>query len=289
MRGSGEGALRYEVEIDLSTPSTHTTIVELVGHDREVLELGPAGGHMSRVLRSRGCRVTAVELDPDAAARAEAHCERVVVGDLDRLDLHAELGDERFDVAVAADVLEHLRDPGAVLGALRAHLRPGGYVVASLPNVAHASIRLALLEGRFPYASVGLLDRTHLRFFTHRSALELFEQAGYEIVHETRTNRSLEESEIAVDTSVAPADLLERLRRDPDALAYQFILVAAPPGGKEPAYLHARLRQLSRENAELRASLERQTARVEEMRATRAWRAASRWWRLRELLGRRGR
>src|SRR5438874_922 len=155
------GASRYHVEIDVDSNSTHANILRLVGTRKRVLELGCATGHMSRILADRACDVTAIELDAQAAERASAYCERVIVGDLDQLDFEQELGAERFDVAIAADVLEHLKDPSAVLRSVRNYLRPDGYVVASIPNIAHMSIRLALLSGRFPYSETGLLDRTH--------------------------------------------------------------------------------------------------------------------------------
>jgi len=124
---------RYDFDIDVDTQSTHAKVVRLVGRHKRVLELGCATGYMSRVLRDHGCQVVGVELDAAMAARAEAYCDRLIVGDLDRLDLAEGLGDDRFDVIVAADILEHLKDPWAVLRSLRPYLRPGGYLVASLP------------------------------------------------------------------------------------------------------------------------------------------------------------
>ena len=75
------------------------------------------------------------------------------------------------------DVLEHLKDPWAILGNIKENLKPDGYVVASIPNIAHGAIRLALLEGRFDYTSLGILDDTHLRFFTRESIFELFRKS----------------------------------------------------------------------------------------------------------------
>lgn len=86
-----------------------------------------------------------------------------------------------FDVVVCADVLEHLPDPAAVLDRVRGWIAPGGRLFVSLPNVANVAVRLSLLAGRFEYAEAGILDRTHLRFFTRRSALRLVESAGFRI------------------------------------------------------------------------------------------------------------
>jgi hypothetical protein len=184
-----------------------------------------------------------VELDPEMAAQAERFCERVIVGDLDTLDLEAELGEERFDVIVAADVLEHLRDPPATLRALRPFLKPEGWFVVSLPNVAHASVRLALLEGRFDYQDLGLLDRTHLRFFTHESIARLFDEADLAMVEVHRQEAPIDTTEIAVDTEAVPAEVIRELERDADARTYQFVVKALTlkaPGMRE---LQSRLRE----------------------------------------------
>src|SRR5438067_1525746 len=178
-----EAPAPYDFTIDLQSDSTHAKVVRLIGPGKRVLELGPATGYMSRVLQERGCRVVGIELNPAMAARAAAFCERIIAGDLESLDLERELGDDRFDAIVAADVLEHLRDPLAILRRLKPYLCPNGVVVASLPNVAHGSVRLALLGGRFPYGERGLLDRTHLRFYTREGIESLFEEAGLAIGH----------------------------------------------------------------------------------------------------------
>ncbi len=221
-------SFRYDYRIDLSCNNNHAKVVRLVGTGKRVLELGCATGYMSQVFRDRGCQVVAVELDARAAARALKYCERVIVGDLDVMDLGQVLGGARFDVVVAADVLEHLKEPPAVLQAVRKCLRPGAYVVACIPNVAHGSVRLALLRGEFPYSERGLLDRTHLRFFTRQTIEQLFENAGYEIRHLERQDMPIEASEVPFDAAAIPPGVLEALSRDPDALTYQFIVVAYP-------------------------------------------------------------
>jgi 2-polyprenyl-3-methyl-5-hydroxy-6-metoxy-1,4-benzoquinol methylase len=154
---------------------------------------------MTRELkRVLGCSVVAVELSTDAAELARPYCERLIVGDADTMDMDAEFRGERFDAVLFADVLEHLRDPGRVLLRVRPLLADGGAVIASIPNVAHGSVRLALLNGQFRYTPTGLLDNTHLRFFTRDSVRDLFEAAGYHISHWQRTSRTIDEAEIHV-------------------------------------------------------------------------------------------
>lgn len=250
--GPTESTYRYERSIDVDTDSTHARVVRLVGTDQRVLELGPAAGHMTRVLRERGCTVVGVEVDPEMAELAAEFAERVIVGDLDKLDLDAELGSERFDVIVAADVLEHLADPLTALRRLRAFLAPEGYFVISLPNIAHGSVRIALLQGHFDYQNVGLLDTTHLRFFTRESIGKLLddaELAAGEIFHQ---QLDIAASEVPFDPGRVAPEVLEELSRDPEARTYQFVIKAVPldaPGLRE---IQRRLRDLAHENARLR-------------------------------------
>ena len=217
--------------------SSHSIILRWLGdgHGRSLLDVGSADGLLSHHLTARGWRVTCIEGDPELAAAGAAHCERMIVADLDR-DLPK--FEQRFDMVVYADVLEHLADPLAVLLALNRALKPDGELIISVPNVAHLWIRLSLLAGHFDYMDRGVLDRTHLRFFTNRSLLKLVRAAGlsvtrataspaplYKVVPERWHGRLL----AAVDTiSARTARLLPRV------LGYQLILKLRPepaPGG----------------------------------------------------------
>jgi SAM-dependent methyltransferase len=186
---------------------------------------------MSQVLHDRlDAAVVGVELQPEAAEEAALHCERVLVGDIEELDLEAELSGERFDAILFADVLEHLRDPAAVLRRVRPFVGEGGSVVASIPNVAHGSVRLALLAGSFRYREQGLLDGSHLRFFTREGVQDLFEGSGYLIVEWLRRRLEVEETEIPLPASL-PEDARAWVTGDPEATTYQFVIRAVPSDG----------------------------------------------------------
>ena len=210
-------------EFDDAPESTHNMVLSLIAPGARVLEFGCATGYMSAVLRSRlGCSVTAIEVDPTAAALARGQADRVIEADVENLDYAGEFGAERFDVLLFADVLEHLRDPQVVLRRVRPLLDLGGVVVASIPNVAHGSLRVALLQGEFRYTSRGLLDDSHLRFFTRESITSLFEDAGYVIADWLHKRAPIDQTEVvARDTSLA-----ESLEADPDATTYQFVVRA---------------------------------------------------------------
>jgi 2-polyprenyl-3-methyl-5-hydroxy-6-metoxy-1,4-benzoquinol methylase len=257
---SEPGGAHFDFAMDLTMDNTRAEVVRLVGRARRVLELGPATGYMSKMLRDRDCAVVAVELDADMAAQAARFCERVIVADLDTIDLEAQLGEDRFDVIVAADVLEHLKDPLGLLRRLRRFLAPEGCFVASLPNVAHASVRLALLQGSFSYRDLGLLDRTHLRFFTHDSIGQLFDEAELAVVEIHREEAPVSVADAPVDLSALPAELIQQLEQDPDARTYQFVVKALPselPGLRE-------LQHRLRDQALARTAAEKELAAMRE-------------------------
>jgi 2-polyprenyl-3-methyl-5-hydroxy-6-metoxy-1,4-benzoquinol methylase len=146
-----------------------------------VLEVGAHTGFFSAALRDRGCRVTALEADPRAARHATLHADRVIVGDVEQADVRARV-EGPFDVVLFMHVLEHLVDPWSVLRAMRKRVAPGGKVIVLLPNVACWRIRKALFfGGAFEYEDTGILDRTHVRFFTYDSGAALLTASGWSI------------------------------------------------------------------------------------------------------------
>ena len=174
---------RYEVPYKPDRFHRTALLLEWVGKDKDVLELGCSTGFISRLLREQGCRVTGVENDPEAARKAAAWCERVITADLDRSDWWGELpARASFDVVLLGDVLEHLVHPEEVMRRIRPLLKPGGYVAISLPNVVHWQTRLKIMRGRFDYEPTGTLDATHLRFFTPRTARAFLHDAGYRVL-----------------------------------------------------------------------------------------------------------
>lgn len=128
-----------------------------------------------------------IEYVPAIAQQAAERLDRVFCGDVETMQLDFPLG--YFDCILCADVLEHLRDPWALLRRLRPLLSPKGVLVASIPNLRHARVLLKILLDRFEYESSGILDRTHLRFFTRHTIEQMFASTGY-TVEVVGTNRS---------------------------------------------------------------------------------------------------
>lgn len=152
------------------------------GSARRVLDIGCASGALGGSLRSRaGVEVVGVERDPGYIATAEGRLDRVVRADLEELagspELRRDLGS--FDCLIAADVLEHLRDPWSTLAAFGYLLEPGGTAIVSLPNVRYWETFWQLgVRGRWPRRLEGIFDRDHLRWFTPLDATELMAGAG---------------------------------------------------------------------------------------------------------------
>ena len=223
-----------KVDIDLTDDnSAHAALIHLVGQDRRVFEVGPGWGHVTRALKERGCHVTCIELNAEMAAVTERFSDRMIVGNIETADLRQELPSQRFDVVTFGDVLEHLRNPVAVLRQVKPLLTASGCVVASIPNISHRSVLYALLLGEFPYSDDGLLDRTHLRFFTRRTLEAMFREAGFRI---SALVRILNDS-FYVSTKPVPRNSLDRLRlkvfktvlkalSHKDALTFQFVVRA---------------------------------------------------------------
>ena len=157
-------------------------------HARRILDLGCASGALGASLKARQpCHVLGVELVPGLAARAQEHLDEVLVADLEALNF-SEL--PRADCLVCGDVLEHLVAPERVLADAAGLLAPGGTVVVSLPNVRYWETFWQLgAKGTWPRRSVGIFDRTHLRWFTLRDAHGLLAEAGCDVLAVDRLYR----------------------------------------------------------------------------------------------------
>jgi 2-polyprenyl-3-methyl-5-hydroxy-6-metoxy-1,4-benzoquinol methylase len=222
-------ASKYHVDIDLGRENdSHTMLVRLATGSQRVLDLGCSSGSIARALVASGSVVSGVEYDAQAAEEARPYLDRVILADLDTLDLAAQFGQASFDCVLCGDVLEHLRDPVRVLRGVRRLLAPGGSLVASIPNVAHAAVRLALLQGRFDYTARGLLDETHVHFYTRQSMHRLLADAGFVPLDVRRTTAGPFETEIPLSQGDFSPEVVAKVLADPDATTYQFVLRAVP-------------------------------------------------------------
>lgn len=272
---------QYDIEIDPNATNTsHALILDLVGGNKRILDVGCSTGYLGAVLVDRGCSVVGIEIDPEAAAAAGSRLERVVVGDLQTMDLAAELADDAFDVVIFGDVLEHVTDPSSVLRSAQSLLHPSGSVVISIPHVAHGDVRLALLSGKWNYTNLGLLDDTHVRFYTRDTLMQLLRESGFVATDVRRTVVDLFGTELDVKPEDFDAEVIDRILEDPEALTYQFVVRAVPDDAdqavralieREQAQrdeVHALHRSMERARREWAAMAERADLALEQWKAS---------------------
>jgi len=147
---------------------------------RRILDVGCGEGILGRRLLEKGAsEVVGIEFSPDACERAEKNLTGVICGDMEKIGLPFDEG--YFDCLILADILEHLKDPLSALKKLRKYLSDSGVVIASIPNVRYHGVINMLVEGDWKYEDHGILDKTHLRFFTRKEMERLFAESGFEI------------------------------------------------------------------------------------------------------------
>jgi 2-polyprenyl-3-methyl-5-hydroxy-6-metoxy-1,4-benzoquinol methylase len=227
------GASRYDREIKVDSNDPLARFARRLPAGATVLDLGCGPGVLGRITAKleKTCTFDAVEGDAEAVAMARGFYRHIIAADLQNADLAALLPERKYDFIVLADVIEHLEAPGRLLRRLPALLAPQGRLLISLPHIGYAALVAELLAGRFTYRPHGLIDRTHLRFFTRDSAARLLALNGFAVAATDDIVRPAVMSEFgatsldALDPAVRSA-LLTR----PDALLYQMLIEATPAG-----------------------------------------------------------
>lgn len=199
---------------------------------KRVIEIGCSSGALAREFRkiSPGCDYLGVEIDPAYAELAKRHCDSTMVLDVEKASDEFWQANADRDCWVFGDVLEHLTDPWAVVRKIRAVIPSNGSIVVCMPNVQHWSIQARLAVGSFDYKDDGLMDKTHLRWFTRATLLQMFNEAGFKITE--GFPRVFDEPQR--DKFLAVIDLMARaMGGDPkmavaDAMPIQYVIRAVP-------------------------------------------------------------
>jgi len=242
---------------------------QFVPEGARVLDVGCATGNFGQALEElKGCTVVGVDISEADIAEAKTKLSEAYVLDITSEGIAERLG--QFDVVVFADVLEHLADSREALRAVHSLLAPEGVVIYSIPNMGHLSVRLDLLEGRFSYTELGLLDRTHLHFYDRVEIHDMFTDAGFTISAERPTvsgNRENWVSERLEGVGLKADPSFFKVLASTDADVYQFVgtavpsaegpVVPSPPRAEvnPPDELLARANRVVAENDELRRQL----------------------------------
>lgn len=162
--------MKYNFELELVNNNSLLLILQQIKPNSTVLEFGPANGRLTKYLNKElNCDVYLAELDEEAGNEALKYGKELVVGDIENYEWYEKFREIKFDYILFADVLEHLRDPKSVLAKSKLLLKQNGSFLLSVPNMAHNSVLIDLMRNELCYTSVGLLDNTHIHFFTYNS------------------------------------------------------------------------------------------------------------------------
>lgn len=219
----------YTREISAAAKTSLNLLAAHIAPHSTVLDLGCGTGALGRWLVSHAsCTIDGVTLSETEAKLARASYRKVIVGNLEGLSLAQHFATSAYDFIVCADVLEHLADPASVLNACRPLLSPNGRLLVSVPNAAYCGLIAELMHGNFEYRDEGLLDRTHLRFFTRKTLAEFLAANNWCIDSLETVHRELPDSEFTTPFDSLPPAVSRYLLAAPDALTYQFILSSHP-------------------------------------------------------------
>lgn len=211
-------------------------VMRLIPEGARVLDVGCSSGNFGKILHERKkCVVDGIEVDEADAQLAMRQLNNIWVLDIEREDLSLVAGG--YDIIYFGDVLEHLVDPVAVLRRVKRLLKKGGAVVFSIPNMAHAEVRLQLLKGDFDHTETGLLDKTHLHFYSLGEIQRVFMDAGYEIKKIDFIKKDLPNEVVEVylnKIGLSGSDAFYRLMHSVEAAAFQFVGLAKPAARVRP-------------------------------------------------------
>ena len=230
----------YDFELDLYTDNANADIIKRIRPGSEILEFGPAYGRMTKYLAENlKCAVDIVEIDPESGNVAAQYARQACVGpengNIESSYWTKVFAHKQYDAIIFTDVLEHLHDPQQTLKECRLFLKEDGCVLCSIPNIAHSSIILSLFSGRFNYTKTGLLDQTHIHFFTEESFLDMISACGYYPSFEHAIIVPADMTEIPITYTSVGRDVESALRRRPNNEAYQFIFELRKNNGQAVA------------------------------------------------------
>jgi 2-polyprenyl-3-methyl-5-hydroxy-6-metoxy-1,4-benzoquinol methylase len=200
-------------------------ISKIIHENAKVLDVGAGNGLLANVLRQNHAELVIDGIEPNqyATKLAKQYYRNFYTGYVQ--DFYSLIGQENYDYIVLADVIEHMQDPLTFLQELSKHIGATTKIVISTPNVAFGAVRIALMHGEFRYVDSGLLERTHLRFFTYETLLELGKQSGFGTLNLQLLFRDILGCEIKISPSIKNFFYLLSIAHDELAHVYQFLVV----------------------------------------------------------------
>lgn len=218
----------YDFALDMSTENSNSVILKNINPNSTVLECGCAHGRMTKYLKENlNCNVSITEINEEAGKNARQWADHYFLGeqgDLESglLSLLAANG-AKFDYVIFADVLEHLHQPELVLAEAKNLLNKDGSIWISIPNICHNSVLIDLWNNKFEYRETGLLDNTHIRFFSYYSLKEMVERCGLTVITECNLKNVVENTEFKNSYADVRPEIVWALKKRDHAETYQFV------------------------------------------------------------------
>lgn len=215
----------YNVPLDMESKNSASIIIGRIKPNSTVLEFGAANGRMTKYLtEEKNCIVDILELDANAYEDAIKYARKGYQGDVEQYEWINIFEASSYDHIIFADVLEHLENPSKLLLQVKPLLKEAGTLLVSVPNIAHSAVILSLLENKFEYRKEGLLDKTHIHFFTYNTLINMLSEAAYFPIYETTINILPWYTELAKDIKNSPSSIQYQLASKSYGTAYQFIM-----------------------------------------------------------------
>ena len=215
---------KYDKDIGNNTEFSVHLLLDRIMPESKVLEVGPATGGMTKVLRNdKKCMVSIIEIDSECYDRAIEHADEGFCGDFEEYLWKDVFQKHTYDYVIFADVLEHLSDPIKAITVAKDYLKEDGSLLISVPNIAHNSIIMQLINNQFIYQPTGLLDYSHIKHFTFLELEKLYSDAGYKPVYIDATYVGVGKNEFDISYDSVDSTIAELLKHRPFGEVYQHI------------------------------------------------------------------
>lgn len=230
---------KYDFGYDLIPGTTNEWAYHQIENGSTILEIGASNGNLiSHLTSEKNCIADIVEYNEEAGRQASQFARIAMVGnvfgDAEGDEWKKNVKRNKYDYIIILDVLEHLQKPQKLLCFLKNLLKDEGKLILSIPNIAHNSVIIDLMNNKFEYTEIGLLDNTHIHFFTYHSAKQMLNEAGFYTTFEDVRQVEVSETEMTAQYDDVPRNVAAFLRTRELGTAYQFLFCAGKKVTYEP-------------------------------------------------------
>lgn len=230
---------KYDFKTNVSDHIAYDWACKYIKDNSQVLEIGPGNGAIGSFLaESKNCSIDIIEFDEQLGEKAKKFARHVlagsIMGDIESMGWESELQQSSYDCIIICEVLEHLHNPQLVLDRLYQYLKPDGCLIAAVPNIGHNAVIIGLLNDRFDYSDLGLLDNTHIHLFTYKAIRAMLEKANFCIVLQKANLCGTEQTELNSYFNEVPDEIAAYLKKRLNGNAYQYVFLCDKNTRRQP-------------------------------------------------------